>query len=650
MAKTHFLKLLYLLAALLVLLPMPAGALSAAQKKVFQSGIYYFDVTSDGQACFPVGTETGNGPLYGLQFPGVSDPNELAIRINKFINDYQPNSPFKNLGAKFVEAGQKYNVNPAMMIGLAVKEQSLGTSGAPSNVINHNSFGMTGIKGLPTVNGYAYFDSFEASIDPANRYMSETYIVPGSPHYSTSILEMMRAYTPPSPEGSTKKTLDVMHKILDGIGTSNGGTVTSSPATVDVAAVAKKYGLHSAMVKQINGPVIDSYNVDQQPNAPASVLKLIIADLFLQKNPSPSESDKKIMQQMLQYSDNNAANSLMDKTGLPLTAAARQRGYNQTNIDAHYDANATKVINGTTVSDLTKAMENIFNGTGDGYGAAKEYLINSAEKFGLNSYANKWGGVAGDSTGKPVTGNSAVFEVGSTKYIITMYINERYDSPSSSSVTKIRSATNDIYEGINGSPSITTPSPSQTGCQNQNSGLQGGANGYEMSQMVSYDQGDPQWASEPYGSGKTSISKSGCGPTALAMIGATLLGDKTITPLSLAKQYGDKYHGGEGTDWALFPVFAKDYGLNIKNIGKDFGAAAQIIRSGGLVLISVNKNSYFTKGGHLMVIRAVTADGTGFYLADPAGDGAKGDSETRAFPADFLVNEGQLMNLWGFYR
>lgn len=178
-----------------------------------------------------------------------------------------------------------------------------------------------------------------------------------------------------------------------------------------------------------------------------------------------------------------------------------------------------------------------------------------------------------------------------------------------------------------------------------------GALGWDLSgphAMVNYDQGDPRWANDPYGAGKDSIGSSGCGPTSMAMVAATLTGNTSITPLTIANQYGAQYHT-DGTSWAVWPVFASDYGLTYTNLGTNLTAAANIIRQGGLVIIAVNQG-YFTNDSHLMVIRAVTADGTGFYLADPNGDGLHHDSETRAFTADFLAGQGNMIGLFGFTK
>lgn len=210
---------------------------------------------------------------------------------------------------------------------------------------------------------------------------------------------------------------------------------------------------------------------------------------------------------------------------------------------------------------------------------------------------------------------------------------------------------NNLYSGTT---TVTDPTPDVPICDagSAKACTTGTILGWQLEEpckMVSYDQGDPRWADKPYGVGKTSIAESGCGPTSLAMIGATLLNNPDITPLTVATKYGDRYHVADGSSWGLFQTYATDTGLGFKDLGADLNAAAEILRNGGFVLMSVDEG-YFTSGGHLVVLRAVSQDGTGFYLADSNGKGKNGDSETRGFSSEFLMTTGQMKHLWGFTR
>lgn len=239
----------------------------------------------------------------------------------------------------------------------------------------------------------------------------------------------------------------------------------------------------------------------------------------------------------------------------------------------------------------------------------------------------------------------------------------RFAPPSENDTTGyIRTATDIMQKILNGLGSgaddTKTSNPTDTttvtetatsGCSTSSAG-ELGWNIEGDNKMVTYNQTDPKYANHPYGKGKSSLLESGCGPTSLAMIVATLTGKTDVTPITIADKYGDTYHGDGGSQWSLFPVVAKDYNLNFQNLGKDLTKVPEIIKNGGLVLISVD-TGYFTSQSHLMVIRAVTQDGTGFYLNDPNGDGW-GDhaTETKPFTASFLAGEGALKNLWAYTK
>lgn len=167
--------------------------------------------------------------------------------------------------------------------------------------------------------------------------------------------------------------------------------------------------------------------------------------------------------------------------------------------------------------------------------------------------------------------------------------------------------------------------------------------------MVTYNQTDPKYSSHPYGEGKSPIGQSGCGPTSVAMVVATLTGKSNIDPITIADKYGARFHGSGGSSHELFPTAAADYGLYEEYLGTDLNKAVAFIKAGGLVIISVNAG-HFTGGGHIMVIRAITQDGTGFYINDPNGAGINKDSETRSFDAAFLNGPGAMKGLWGYTK
>lgn len=202
-------------------------------------------------------------------------------------------------------------------------------------------------------------------------------------------------------------------------------------------------------------------------------------------------------------------------------------------------------------------------------------------------------------------------------------------------------------------PTNDTPTPElgviTDNCASSRSAGELGWNITGNNSMVSYDQTDPKYSSHPYGAGKSPIGQSGCGPSSVAMVVATLTGKSNITPITIADKYGDRFHGQGGSSHELFPAAANDYGLYEQALGTDLTKAVAFIKAGGLVIISVDPG-HFTNGGHIMVIRAITDDGTGFFLNDPNGDGLSNDSESRSFDAAFLHGQGGMKGLWGYTK
>ncbi len=123
-----------------------------------------------------------------------------------------------------------------------------------------------------------------------------------------------------------------------------------------------------------------------------------------------------------------------------------------------------------------------------------------------------------------------------------------------------------------------------------------------------YSQYDPAWRNLPYSS--STIGESGCGPSAMAMIITNLTG-KSVKPTETANYAASKqiYIPGSGSAWNIAPVLAQNWGLKATPIGKDLAKITQTLQAGGLVITSGKGPVPFSKGGHYIVIRAVTASG-----------------------------------------
>jgi hypothetical protein len=275
---------------------------------------------------------------------------------------------------------------------------------------------------------------------------------------------------------------DTATSCTDSAATPSGSS--SGNTKLDLAAIAKKYGIGWAEVKQLGSSVVDSYNASTPPPAPASVLKLVIADVFLHTNPDLSakaviksndiydpnlangdpQTPKagqagltlgNMLTETLMDSSDTDANVLIDASGGldKANQSAHALGYKGTTIGSYYNSRGkvTNSANQSTVSDLTDAMDNVYGSTSLKYQPAQDALRKDKVTWGLQSEANKWGGVSN------VTGNSAVFNINSSKYIITMYDDKNGEQgPNTPGAQPIQDATNTIVDTLRNSTSGTT--------------------------------------------------------------------------------------------------------------------------------------------------------------------------------------------------
>ena len=149
-----------------------------------------------------------------------------------------------------------------------------------------------------------------------------------------------------------------------------------------------------------------------------------------------------------------------------------------------------------------------------------------------------------------------------------------------------------------------------------------------MDKPTSYLQTDPRWANVDYSAKgeKTTIGKSGCGPTAMAMVLATWA-DKSVTPKSecaWALTHGYKAPH-QGTYYGYFAPAAKRFGLTCKMLngasiyGKPnsphHAQAKAAVDQGDLVIACMGRGLW-TSSGHFVLVWKI--DGNTIYINDPA--------------------------------
>ena len=149
-----------------------------------------------------------------------------------------------------------------------------------------------------------------------------------------------------------------------------------------------------------------------------------------------------------------------------------------------------------------------------------------------------------------------------------------------------------------------------------------------MDKPTSYLQTDPRWANVDYSAKgeKTTIGKSGCGPTAMAMVLATWA-DKSVTPKSectwaLAHGYKAPH---QGTYYGYFAAAAKRYGLYCRmlngasiygNPNSKYHAEAKAAVDRGNLVIACMGRGLWTSSGHFVLVWKI--DGNTIYINDPA--------------------------------
>ena len=152
-------------------------------------------------------------------------------------------------------------------------------------------------------------------------------------------------------------------------------------------------------------------------------------------------------------------------------------------------------------------------------------------------------------------------------------------------------------------------------------------------QPVDYKQGAKPWGPMMYsshGDTKQTMANSGCGPTAMADVVATLK-DKSINPYDLAElamAWGDRSYSN-GTDWTFFPHIADYYKFSKLVESKNIDALKACLNAGGYVVASMGKGYWTTQGHYICVWKYDTKY---IYANDPAGS-----KRTKQAIGDFMT-------------
>lgn len=155
-----------------------------------------------------------------------------------------------------------------------------------------------------------------------------------------------------------------------------------------------------------------------------------------------------------------------------------------------------------------------------------------------------------------------------------------------------------------------------------------------------YLQTDKRWAEVAYGD--STIAKSGCGPTCLAMVYACLTGDPSQDPqaVSAFSEQNGYYQQGTGTMWTLMTNGAASLGLSSWEVPLDENRMKQELQDGHPLILSVGPGD-FTTEGHFIVLSGVDGKGN-FIIRDPNSR----DTTRKTWSMERL--KPQILNIWAF--
>ena len=142
-------------------------------------------------------------------------------------------------------------------------------------------------------------------------------------------------------------------------------------------------------------------------------------------------------------------------------------------------------------------------------------------------------------------------------------------------------------------------------------------------EVVYYNQLDERYADKPYGTDR--IGKSGCGPTAMAIVVSSLT-DDMVDPSEMAEwayQHG-YWCKGSGSYHSLIPGAAEAWGLPVSGCSASEPQRIVDALTAGKLVVAIMAEGHFTKGGHFIVLRGMQ-DGK-ILVADPASYQRSGQS------------------------
>lgn len=152
-------------------------------------------------------------------------------------------------------------------------------------------------------------------------------------------------------------------------------------------------------------------------------------------------------------------------------------------------------------------------------------------------------------------------------------------------------------------------------------------------QVVYYNQLDERWAGKPYGS--STVGRSGCGPTSMSIVISTLTNTSIDLPnMAVWAAENGYYCEGSGSYHSLIPETARHYGLTVEDDLTAQGIIDALAEE--KLIVAIMSKGHFTKSGHFIVLRGITAEGK-ILVADPASV----DRSSQAWDLSIILKEAR---------
>lgn len=139
-------------------------------------------------------------------------------------------------------------------------------------------------------------------------------------------------------------------------------------------------------------------------------------------------------------------------------------------------------------------------------------------------------------------------------------------------------------------------------------------------ETVYFNQTDPAWASDPFGS--DNIGGYGCGPVAMAIVVDTMTNTYT-DPRQMSQWAAENgyWAQGSGSYHSIVQGTAEAYGLHAEALSERTPECVLRELSEGNMLVALMGAGHFTNGGHFIVLRSVISSedsGNKILVADPS--------------------------------